>query len=177
MKTKDSIKFTATLSVLSALTTVLLVLGGFFDVLDLVCASVASLIIHIVCHEYGYKGSVLVYGVAALLSNLFLPFRSCPILFAAFFGYFPILRIFLYKKIRFKNVVYGLLLLLYNGVMFVIYHLFKEIFGIANEPMAVIWALLGSANLFYICFEMLLGRIMILYNYYIKRNVKKDKRY
>lgn len=175
MKIKEQIKTTATLSVLSALVTVLLILGGFFDVLDLVCASVAALIIHIVCREYGYKSSLLVFAVAAVLSNLFLPLRSCPILFAAFFGYFPIIRTFLYSKIKYKNLVYGLLLLLYNGVMVGIYHLFKEIFGIANEPMSVVWALLGSANLFYICFDMLLGRIMILYNYYIKRNIKKNK--
>ena len=61
--------------------------------------------------------------------------------------------------------------------MVALYYQFNEAFGIANEPASVLWALLGSANLFYICFEMLLSRIMILYSYYIKRNIKKDKRY
>ena len=172
MKFKNQIKTTAVLSVMSALVTVLLILGCFFDVLDLACASVASLVIHIVCNEYGYSRSALVFAVSAVLSNLFLPLRSCPIVFAAFFGYFPIIRTYLYKKIKFKKLVYVLLLLLYNAVMICIYLLFKEIFGIANEPMAVVWALLGSANLFYVAFELLLGRIMILYNYYIKRNIK-----
>ena len=176
MKTKDKIKTTATLSVLSAFVTVLLILGGFFDVLDLMCASVAALLIHIICTEYGSKQALLVYAVASILSNLFLPLRSCPIIFTAFFGYFPVLRTYLYRKIKHKNLVYVLLLLLYNGVMVAIYNLFKEAFGIANEPVAIVWALLGSSNLFYICFEMLLSRIIILYNYYIKRNVKKDKR-
>ena len=177
MKTKNSIKNTATLSVLSALATVLLVLGGFFDVLDLACASVAALIINIVCNEYGHKNALLVFGVSALLSNKLLPFRTCPILFVAFFGYFPVLRNFLYNKIKFRRIVYILLLLLYNGVMVILYQLFKEIFGIANEPLSIIIGLLVSSNIFYVCFEMLLGRIMILYNYYIKRKVNKDKRY
>ena len=177
MKMKEQIKLTATLSVLSALVTVLLVLGGFFDVLDLICASVAALLIHVVCNEYRYKSALLVFAVSAVLSNMILPLRSCPILFAAFFGYFPILRIFMYRKIKYKKLVYLLLLVLYNCVMVVIYHMFKEIFGIANEPIAIVWALLGSANLFYVCFDMLIGRIMILYNYYIKRNIKKDKRF
>lgn len=176
MKTKNSIKNTATLSVLSALATVLLVLGGFFDVLDLACASVAALIINIVCNEYGYKNALLVFGVSALLSNIFLPFRTCPILFISFFGYFPVLRNFLYKKIKYKRIIYITLLLLYNGVMVILYNLFKEVFGIANEPLAIVIGLLVSSNIFYICFELLLGRIMILYNYYIKRNIKRDKR-
>ena len=177
MKAKNKIKTTATLSVLSALVTVLLILGGFFDVLDLMCASVAALMIHIICTEYGSRQAILVYAVASILSNLFLPLRSCPVFFVAFFGYFPIIRILLYKRIKYKKTIYIMLLLFYNIVMVALYYLFKEAFGIANEPASVLWALLGSANLFYICFEMLLSRIMILYSYYIKRNIKMDKWY
>ena len=175
MKTKENIKTTAVLSVFSALSTVLIIAGGFFDIIDLACASVASFLIHILCHEYGNRHACLVFAVSAVLSNIFLPMRSCPIVFALFFGYFPIIRNILYKKIKFKKIVYVLLFALFNAVMFVIYHLFKEVFGIAGEPMALVFALLGSANLFYICFDMLMGRIMILYNYYIKRNINKNK--
>ncbi len=176
MKLKEQIKTTATLSVLSALTTVLLIIGGFFDVLDLVCASVSSLIIHIICKEYGNSKAGLVFAVSAVLSNLFLPLRSCPITFAAFFGYFPIIREVLYKKIKLKKLVYAILLLIYNLVMILLYNLFKEVWGLVNEPPVMYIALLVAANIFYISFDLLLSRIMILYNYYIKKNIKNNKR-
>lgn len=177
MKLKEQIKTTAVLSMLSALTTVLLVIGGFFDVLDLICASVASLLIHIICKEYSNSKASLVFGVSALLSNLFLPLRSCPIIFAAFFGYFPIIRSFLYEKIKVKKLTNLILIIFYNIVMILLYNLFKGVWGLANEPPIMYIALFIAVNIFYISFELLLNRIMILYNYYIKRNIKKDKRY
>ena len=169
MKLKEQIKTTAVLSMLSALTTVLLVIGGFFDVLDLVCASVASLLIHIICREYSNNKASLVFGVSALLSNLFLPLRSCPIIFTAFFGYFPILRNFLRKKVKVKKLVNLVLIIFYNIVMILLYNLFKEVWGLANEPPIMYIALFVAVNIFYISFELLLSRIMILYNYYIKK--------
>ena len=81
----------------------------------------------------------------------------------------------MYKKIKFKKLVYILLLVFFNVVMACMYFLFKEAFGIANEPPVMVLALLLAANIFYVAFELLLRRIMILYNYYIKRNIKKNK--
>lgn len=172
MKLQEQIKNTATLSIVSALITVVLILGGFFDLLDFTCASVSAFIIHVICSEKGYKSATLVYCVSAVLSNLFLPLRSCPIIFTAFFGYFPILRIYLSKKIKSSRLVYAILLALFNGVMCLLYILFKEVFGIDGEPIGMVIALLVSANVFYICFELLMRRIMILYNYYIKKKLK-----
>ena len=172
MKLQKKIKSTAYASITAALVTVMLIAGGFFEMLDLTCASVASLIIHISYTESGGKRALMIYGVSAILANIFAPLMSCPILFAAFFGYFPIVRAFLYKKIKIKELAYALLIVLYNAVMIALYNIFKTVFGLANEPMELYVALLVSANIFYICFELLMGRIMILYNHYIKRNFK-----
>lgn len=173
MKSKDKIKRTAYSSVTSALVTVILILGGFFDMLDLSCASAAALIIHVVYTETGAKNALLVYAVSALLSNLLLPMRSCPVLFLAFFGFFPILRGVLQKKINHEKLTYVLLLLFYNADMILLFTVFKGIFGVQNEPAYMYALLLFSANLFYVCFELLIGRIMIIYNYYIKNKFKK----
>lgn len=172
MKLKDKVRNTAYSSVIAALISIIIIIGGFFDMLDLVCASVASLIIHIVYTEVGAKRAIMIYAVSAILSLIVLPMRSCPVYYATFFGYFPVIRAYLTKKIKLKWLSYSLLLLLYNLVMVALYTVFAGIFGITEEPVYMYVALLISSNLFYICFDMLMGRIMILYEYRIKDKLK-----
>lgn len=176
MKLQSKIKQTAYSSVISALIAVLLLLGGVFDMLILSCASAAALIIHIVLTETGAKNALLVYAVSSLLANILMPMNACPIIFTAFFGFFPVLRHFVQSRIKQKQISYILLLLFYNADMVLIYTLFKGIFGLADQSPAYLAALLiVSLNLFYICFELLLGRIIILYRYRIKK-MKGKKR-
>ena len=173
MQTKKKIRWVAYSSIISALITLLIIAGGFFDVLDLACAAVASIIIHIICLEVNTKTALLVYSVSSVLSLLLMPLRSCPILFASFFGCYPIIRLFIYKEIRIRKISYILLLIIYNIVMITLFLLFKNIFGIAGEPNYMYVLLLLTSNIFYISFELLMGRIMILYNYKIKKYVKR----
>lgn len=176
MKLQSKIKQTAYSSVISALITVLLLLGGVFDMLILSCASAAALIIHIVMTETGAKNALLVYAVSSLLANILMPMNACPIIFTAFFGFFPVLRHFVKSRIKQKQISYILLLLFYNADMVLIYTLFKGIFGLTdNQPAYLTVLLIVSLNLFYICFELLLGRIIILYRYRIKK-MKGKKR-
>ena len=59
--------------------------------------------------------------------------------------------------------------------MIPLYLLFRSIFGLQNEPVYMYVLLLFAANLFFGCFELLTGRIKILYDYKIKKLFKKNK--
>lgn len=161
------------MSIISALVTLLVILGGFFDILDLACAAVSSMIIHIIYTEVNSKSAKLIYLVSATLSNILMPLRSCTILFTAFFGYYPIIRAYIYKKIKIKHISYVLLVSIYNFVMITLFLFFKNIFGLNGEPIYMYILLLLTSNVFYISFELLMGRIMILYNYKIKKQVER----
>ena len=117
----------------------------------------------------------MIYACAAILSFLASPMRSCTLYFAAFFGYYPLVRAFLAKHLRSKKLYYLLLFILYNVVMLALFFLFKGIFGIQDEPPFMYVLLLLASNLFFGCFELLTGRIKILFDYKIKKHFKKHK--
>ena len=175
MKLRKTIRTTAYSAVLAALVSVLVIIGSTFDMLDLSCAAATSLIIHLAMTEIDSAHAFMIYACAAILSFLASPMRSCTLFFAAFFGYYPLVRAFLAKHIRNKKLYYLLLFAFYNAVMLVLFLLFKGIFGLQNEPVYMYVLLLLSSNLFFGCFELLTGRIKIVYDYKIKKLFKKNK--
>lgn len=175
MKLRKTIRTTAYSAVLAALVSVLVIIGSTFDMLDLSCAAAASLIIHLCLTEIDAKHAFMIYACAAILSFLAAPMRSCTLYFAAFFGYYPLVRSFLAKHIKNKKLYYLLLFAFYNAVMLALFLLFKSIFGIQDEPPFMYVLLLLASNLFFGCFELLTGRIKILFDYKIKKHFKKHK--
>lgn len=169
MNRKNTVRTTAVSAVIAALTAVLIVLGSAFDALDLVCASAAALIIHLSFTEIDGKHAFLIYAVAAVLSFILMPMRTCSLYFAAFFGYYPLIRAAAAKHIRSKKLYYLAVFVLYNVVMTALFLLFKGIFGLSEEPPVMYAVLLISSNVFFACFELLIGRIKILYDYKIKK--------
>ena len=169
MKLKNTIKLTAVSSLLSAFMTVVILIGSLFDMLDLICASVCSIIIHIINKKSGTKTAIMIYAVSSVLSFILLPLRSCSLYFIAFFGYYPIIREYIFKKIKFQFVSSALLILIYNITMILLYVLFANLFGLNNEPVYMYIALIITSNIFYFAFDLLISRIMIIYDYKIAK--------
>ena len=82
----------ATAAVLAALATVLLGVGALFDVLDISMAFLASLTVTFAVIELGGYYPYLVYLATSVLAFLLLPNKSPALFFAAFTGYYPILK-------------------------------------------------------------------------------------
>ncbi len=176
MKLRQTIRQTAFSAVLAALVTVLVLIGCVFDMVDLVCVAIASVVLHLALTELDTAHVFMIYLCSALLSFLFMPLRSCSLYFAAFFGYYPLLRAFLQKHIRKKGIYYALIFFWYNAATIALYLIFKSVFGIQGEPLYMYVLLLLSSNLFFWCFEKLMGRIRILYDYRFKKYFKINKK-
>ena len=79
-------------SVLSALGVVMLYLGSMVEVLDMSMAVIASLICVFAVIEYGKGYPWLIFSVTAILSVLLLPIKTPAVMYAVFFGYYPIIK-------------------------------------------------------------------------------------
>ena len=167
-----AIRTTAISALLAALTSVIVIIGSSFEALDLSCAAAASLIIQLCLTEIDAGHAFMIYACSAVLSFLAMPMTSCTLYFAAFFGYYPLVRKLIAKYIKRKISYYALLFAFYNMVMIALFVLFKSVFGVQNEPVYLYVLLLLSANLFFGCFELLTGRIKILFDYRIKKHFK-----
>lgn len=83
---------TALAGMLAALGTVLLYSGSLIGKADFATAVVASLCVAVAVSETGCARAWGVYAVIALLSLLLVPQKTAAALFASFFGYYPVLK-------------------------------------------------------------------------------------
>lgn len=78
-------------AILTALSVILLFLGGITGTLDLAAAALASFCVIFAVIEMGYGSAFLVYAAASVLGIL-LPVKAPALFFAAFFGYYPLVK-------------------------------------------------------------------------------------
>ena len=103
MKIRNKMNKTKQISLcamLSAMGVVMLWIGSFVEVADISMAVVASMLCVFAVIEYGKGAPWLVFSVTALLSLLLLPNKSPALMYALFFGFYPILKEYLEKLRR-----------------------------------------------------------------------------
>ncbi len=177
MKKRNKIREIAYASVFTALVTMFVILGGVFDILDLICVGLATLTVHIALRELPKKYVFMIYAASAVLSLLLMPLRTASLYFAAFFGYFPLLRDFAVRRFPKKKLPYYLIIYsVYNVTMGLIFVIFRELFGLQNEPPALIVVFILSVNVYLFSFDMFMNVAYFLYDHRIKKAYTKSKR-
>ena len=86
---------------LAALGVVLLYIGSVIEVLDISIAVIVSLFCVFAVIEYGKSSPWLVFAVTSVLSAVLLPNKTPALMYALFFGYYPILK----EKYEKKRIV------------------------------------------------------------------------
>ena len=109
-----------------ALATVLIVVGGYFEFVDLTASAIASLLVIFVYVEIGRYYAIGVWLCTTLTTFLFLPAKiMLPILYFMVFGGYPILKayierlprkIWLIVKLVFANVIFVALIAIYEFI-------------------------------------------------------------
>ena len=92
MKKKNNTKRLTVCAMMAAVGVVILYLGSFVEVLDISVAVAASLIATVIVIEYGIPSAFSVFGVTAILSLLLIPQKFPAVMYAFFFGYYPIIK-------------------------------------------------------------------------------------
>lgn len=93
---------TATMAMLCALATVILIAGSYFGKIDIAVSVAASFCVALALLKFGYKSALSVYAAATVLSFVFCPAKTVAVLFGAFFGYYPVLK--MYCETRFSRI-------------------------------------------------------------------------
>ncbi len=164
-------KEVATAGMLAALASVILLLGSMIELLDLSAAAMAALTVMVAVIELGTGWATGVYAVSALLSVLLLP-RTATIVFAAFVGYYPVIKVYL-DRIRPKPLQYVIKLMLFNGFLFLALWICEQVLGAGND-----WSALGKplyllGNLTFIVFDFAIGRLSVFYLVKIKNRMRR----
>ncbi|MBQ6431977.1 MAG: hypothetical protein IJJ99_08910 [Oscillospiraceae bacterium] len=166
---KRKTKTIALCGVLAALAVALLFLGGALPFAAIACPVLASLVLIPVYAETGWKWGLAWYLTVALLGLLLAPDKEAAILFV-FFGYYPILRKW-FGRLRSRILRWALKLIYVNLALLAAYALMIFVFqleAIAQEYAQIqtylLIGLLLLANLSFVIYDLLIGRLEIYYH-------------
>ena len=138
--------------------------------LAILCA--ASLCTVFVLCVGGWKWALGCFAVTAALSLLLSPSKSAAILYGAFFGYYPIVKLYS-ERLKKPVVRWAVKLAIFNAVMVVLYFAVRAVFqgswGVFSDRP---WIMLLLANGLFILYDLALQQGIL----YFMRNIARRLR-
>lgn len=159
-------------SMLTALGIITLYIAYIFPAQRFALPAVASLFVVSAVIECGISTGAAVYVSCTLLSLLLLPDKLPALLFAAFFGLYPVIKS-LVERLRKPVIEYILKLAFFNASFTVIWLFMTELFtGTRIEGMAtaVVYVIF---NVVFVVFDIGLSRLIGLYINKISKKLNK----
>lgn len=157
--------------VLTALSVILLYLGGIIEVLDLSMSAIVSILIVVVVIEMGYSYSWLTYIATSILSLVMLPQKTPAIFYACFMGFYPIVKSFIERTNKawlrwLVKLVVGHAAI---GLMFLFMSIFVPEDFNGDGLIIVTYALAISA---FVLYDIALSKLITLYFKMIRERIK-----
>ena len=149
-------------AVLCALGVILLALGSLLQILDLTMAAVASILVIFAVIELGGKYPFLIYVVTALLSMLLVPYKTAPLLYLCFAGYYPLLKAVLEGNLP-KVWSWVLKLLTFNAALALTLFLSFKLFTGFEITVTWYYWLLPACSLVFIVYDIALTGLITTY--------------
>ncbi len=169
---------------LTALIVVLMLLGSLVEVLDLVTLFIASLFLVFAVIEFGGVWPWLIYATASVIAFLLVPnpYVSCE--FTVVVGLLPMLKNYIEKLPRaiawlLKIISFNLLFSAAVVIFFTLLGMpFEDInlFGLVIHRYVVPVVLVVLGNICFICYDILLTRMIALYYAKYRDRVKRRLR-
>ncbi len=154
-------------AMLAALGVVLLYLGSMIEVVDISMAVLASLACVLAVIEYGKGAPWLVFAVTAVLSLILLPNKFPAVMYAFFFGYYPILKERFEKHERVRCWVFKELV--FNAALVLIFIAMKFLLMLPEGlPMMLYLTALVLCEAVFILYDIALTRLISFYVYRLR---------
>ncbi|MBO4277263.1 MAG: hypothetical protein J5925_02550 [Clostridia bacterium] len=170
-----SARSVALAGVFTALCVTLLFIGSAVSVLDLGSAAITSFVILIALTELGGVRALAVYAASAVLALVLLPNKEPAVYFAAFAGFYPVLKVPLNRiKPKWLSVLarFAVFDLCAAGAVAALYFWLKI-------PLETGWyavLLILAANLAFAVYDLALERAVLFYNLKLRNHIFGKRR-
>lgn len=156
---------------LSALGVVILYVASLIEVLDVALAVIASLLCVVAVIEYGKGAPWLVFSVTAVLSLVLLPQKSPAIMYAFFFGFYPILK---EKYEKMKPVTAWICKeITFNVSLIPVYFAMKLlVMGSATFPIELYIITLVLCEAVFVLYDIALTRLISFYVFKLRQRFR-----
>ncbi len=162
-------------AVVSALAIALMIISRVFTIADYSITALCGLLMGVIVIECGAKWALVSYVATALLAVMLAP-GECSILFVAFFGFYPVVKI-VFDRMRLA-LGWILKLALFNAVVVSLFYL-VDLLAVPLmdikflSPVMSIIILLVLSNIVFVLYDILFGRLMTLYMIKIHSKIYK----
>lgn len=178
MKKRKELAFRVSLGgVAAALSVLLMLLAGVTTSLVYAIPMIVGAFLMVIVIEFGSGFAVIEYIAVSVISILLLGNKEAAIMYALFFGYYPIIKGFFEKHL--KNVLCWLVkYIIFNAAMIVSYFIVSKIFMISFDDLEVFGKfalplLLLAGNILFALYDILLTRLVSIYIYKWRKYVKR----
>ncbi|MEG0750905.1 MAG: hypothetical protein RR998_04075 [Oscillospiraceae bacterium] len=167
--------------IVSALAVAMMFFGSIIPFATFVAPAAASLAVLYFCLEFTGKTAFAVYAVIAALAVLVSPDKEQALLFACFFGYYPVVKLALERSLP-KAAAWICKLLVCDTSLFALYYIITQIFVIdaVREEFAqytsilfIVLAVLGDIT--FVIFDLALTRLSMIYLARVRPKITKHR--
>ena len=162
---KSGIKGTRALTVaaiLCALGVTLLAIGSLFQFLDISMAALASFLVIFAVIEMGGKYPFLIFVVTALLSILLVPYKTAPLLYLCFAGYYPMLKAVLEGRLP-RVWAWVLKVVVFNAALALTLFLSLKLFAAFDLPELWYYLAFPVCSVVFVVYDVALTRVISAY--------------
>ena len=149
-------------AILCALGVILLALGSLLQILDITMAALASFLVVFAVIEIGGKYPFLIYAVTALLAILLVPYKTAPLLYLCFAGYYPLLKAVLEGHLP-RVWAWVLKLVAFNAALALMILLAFALFADFTVPATWYYYLLPLCSVVFVIYDIALTRVITMY--------------
>ena len=161
-------------AMMAALATAILYLGSFIEVLDISVAVLASLFSAVILIEYGKGAPWSVYGITSILSLLILPNKLPALMYAIFFGYYPIIKANV-ERIRSRLISWAIKLCIFIAATVLLLFSLKLFTAELEVPYGNLYiiAFVALTAVTLVLYDIALTRVISYYVFRLRHRFKK----
>lgn len=168
--------------IISAFSVILILLGNI-PFAEYLGPTFAGLVLVWAVEELGELTSLGIYLSSSVLAFFLSGNKEPALLYILFFGYYPILRDLLLKRVKVKALSWLIKFLVFNLTMVIAYFILIYVFGMPLEELQGlgkygIYILLASGNILLVVLDFCIAKILLLYRHKWQkrvRNIMKKK--
>lgn len=166
--------------IITALSVVLMFSTGLIPTLTYAIPAMAGMLLIVITIEINSGFATVVYAAVSILSLLVVADKEAAVMYTAFFGYYPIIKGFIERKLS-GVIEWVVKYLIFNIAVISAYFVVSKIFMISYEDLGFLGEFavplfLVTCNIVFALYDIALTRILSAYIYnwrkYIKRMFK-----
>lgn len=166
----------AVCGIVTALSVVLLFLGGIAFFLAYAMPLIVGLFMVMLKSTFGTSSAWITYAATSALSFILVADKECMLMYVMFFGFYPIIQDSI-NKIRMAPVRYLIKFLMFNVLLFLVQLILVYVFGIPflaeGEGKWVIVFFAVLMNVLFVFYDIILVNLSKIYKLKIENRIKR----